>query len=159
MLQSKRCFGWKICCGPVSGVRCVALVVLLAGFFDGSPFTCVRSGLLEQTSVGAEVQVLLGVADSVAKVDQQPWNQQIKVEHFTLIDQSVACERVKPVSLPMTIQKAKRIQVMGFRLTISARLQAIDRAGMNGTHGTLKRSTSVDCWCTAIRAKAVEIHQ
>ena len=75
-------------------MRCVALVVLLAGFFDGSPFTCVRSGLLEQTSVGAEVQVLLGVADSVAKVDQQPWNQQIKVEHFTLIDQSVACESV-----------------------------------------------------------------
>jgi hypothetical protein len=66
---------------------------------------------------------------------------------------------MKPIGLPMTIQKAKRIQVMGFKLTISARLQAIDRAGMNGTQGTRKRSISLDCWCTAIRAKAAGIHQ
>jgi hypothetical protein len=72
-------------------VRCVASVVLLAGLFDGSPFTCVRSGLLEQTSVRAEMDVLLGVADSVAKVDQQPWNQQ-KV-NFTF--NSLKIDRVK----------------------------------------------------------------
>lgn len=46
--------------------------------------------------------------------------------------------------IPIDIQMANRIHVIGFKFTIRATLAAMDRAGRVGTQGTLNRKPSVD---------------